>query len=47
MKEVAAGLYLRVSDRTGHPVGLSLEMKLAILERILYLEQRGLWLTPV
>jgi hypothetical protein len=47
MEEVAAGLYLRASDRIGHPVGLSPEMKLTVLERILYLEQRGLWLTPV
>ena len=47
MKEVAAVLYLLVSDRIGYPVGLSPEMKLAVLERILYLEQRGLWLTPV
>jgi hypothetical protein len=38
MKEVAAGLYLRVNDRIGHPVGLSPEMKLKVLERILYLE---------
>jgi hypothetical protein len=47
MKEVATGLYLRVSDRIGHPGGLSPEMKLAVLQRILYYEQRGLWLTPV
>jgi hypothetical protein len=39
MKEVAAGLYLRVSDRIGHPMGFSPEMKQAVLERILYLEQ--------
>jgi hypothetical protein len=45
MKEVAAGLYLRISDRIGHPVGLSPEMKLAVLETVLYLEQGGLWLT--
>jgi hypothetical protein len=47
MKEVAAVLYPLLSDRIGHPVGLSPEMKLAVLERILYLEQGGLWLTTV
>jgi hypothetical protein len=39
MKEVAAELYLRASDRIGHPMGLSPEMKQAVLERILYLDQ--------
>jgi hypothetical protein len=38
MKEVASGLYLPVNGRIGHPVGLSPEMKPAVLERILYLE---------
>jgi len=38
MKEVAARSYLRVSGRIGHPVGFSPKMKLAVLERILYLE---------
>jgi len=47
MKKVATGLYLRVSDRIGHPVGLSPEMKLEVLQRILYYEQRGFGLTPV
>jgi hypothetical protein len=41
------GINPRVSDRIGHLMALSPEMEDTLLDRILYLEQRGLRLTPI
>jgi hypothetical protein len=45
--ELAAGLNSHVTDRTGRPTVLSAETEGALVERILYLQQRGVGLTDI
>jgi hypothetical protein len=47
MKEVAVRLNPLVGDRIDHLMTLSPEMEAALLDRILYIEQRGLSSTPI